>query len=206
MSAHPFRVIVGISGATGAIYGIRLLQMLRDAQVETHLVMSDWAARAIEHETDYTEQEVCTLATKVHASDDQGASISSGSFLTAGMIIAPCSMRTLSAIANGQGEQLMHRAADVVLKERRKLVLLCRETPLNDIHLENMLKLSRMGVVIAPPVPAFYNQPKTIDDLVNHTVARALDQFGVHVAEQKRWTGMTRAPQLAEVGVHARRA
>ena len=206
MTEHPFRLIVGITGATGAIYGIRLLEMLRESEVETHLVMSDWAARAIVHETDYTEEDVRGLAATVHEWDDQGAAISSGSFLTAGMIIAPCSMRTLSAIANGQGEQLMHRAADVVLKERRKLVLLCRETPLSDIHLENMLKLSRIGVVMAPPVPAFYNHPKTLDDIVNHTVARALDQFGIHVQEQKRWTGMAPAPQLAQVALRARRA
>lgn len=200
MSEHPVRVIVGISGATGAIYGIRVLQMLRNAEVETHLVMSKWAVRAMLHETPFTEEDVCRLATKAHPPDDQGAAISSGSFLTSGMIIAPCSMRTLAAIANGQSDELMHRAADVVLKERRKLVLLCRESPLNDIHLENMLKLSRMGVIVAPPVPAFYNQPQTLDDIVNHTVARALDQFGIHVQDQKRWTGMMApAPRAARI-------
>ena len=198
MSEAPFRIIVGISGATGAIYGIRLLQMLRASEVETHLVMSKWAIRTLLHETMVTEEDVRRLATKVYPSGDQGAAISSGSFLTSGMIIAPCSMRTLAAIANGQGDELMHRAADVVLKERRKLVLLCRESPLNDIHLENMLKLSRMGVVIAPPVPAFYNHPQSLDDIVNHTVARALDQFGVHIQDQKRWSGLM-APRSARV-------
>jgi 4-hydroxy-3-polyprenylbenzoate decarboxylase len=200
MSEAPFRIIVGISGATGAIYGIRLLQMLRDAEVETHLVMSKWAVRTIQHETAFTVDDVQSLAAKVYPPGDQGAAISSGSFLTSGMIIAPCSMRTLAAVAGGQGDELMHRAADVVLKERRKLVLLCRESPLNDIHLENMLKLSRMGVIIAPPVPAFYNHPQTLDDVVNHTAARALDQFGVHVQDQKRWTGMMApGPRAARV-------
>ncbi|MBD0373188.1 MAG: UbiX family flavin prenyltransferase [Pyrinomonadaceae bacterium] len=187
------RLIVGITGATGTIFGVRLLQILEGTGVETHLVMSKWAVRTLVHETPYTVEEVQQMATSHYQSNDQGASISSGSFLTSGMIIAPCSVRTLGAIAGGMGDNLIHRAADVTLKERRPLVLMVREAPLSEIHLENMLKLSRMGVVILPPVPAFYNQPQTIDDIVNHTVQRALDQLGIHIDVVKRWDGvMTR--------------
>lgn len=185
----PNRLIVALTGATGAIYGIRLLEMLRETDIETHLVMSKWAARTIVHETRYSIEEVQALATEVYPLADQGAAISSGSFLTMGMVVAPCSMRTLAAIAHGLGDNLIHRAADVVLKERRKLVLAVREAPFSDIHLENMLKLSRMGVVICPPAPAFYNQPQTVDDIVNYTVVRLLDQLGVHVDVRNRWTG-----------------
>ncbi len=185
------RLIVGLTGATGAIYGVRLLQMLQRTGVESHLVMSRWAARTLVHETDYTPADVEALATTVYPLTDQGAAISSGSFVTLGMVVAPCSMKTLSAIAYGHGDNLIHRAADVILKERRKLVLMTREAPLNDIHLENMLKLSRMGVVIFPPMPAFYNRPATLDDMVNYTVIRVLDQFGVHLDAKERWTGMT---------------
>ncbi len=185
------RLIVGLTGATGAIYGVRLLQMLQRTGVESHLVMSRWAARTLVHETDYTPAQVEALATKVYPLTDQGAAISSGSFVTLGMVVAPCSMKTLSAIANGHGDNLIHRAADVILKERRKLVLMTREAPLNDIHLENMLRLSRMGVVIFPPVPSFYNRPATLDDIVNYTVIRVLDQVGVHLDARERWTGMT---------------
>src|SRR5919199_2859144 len=183
------KLIVGITGATGTIFGVRLLQILEGTGIETHLVMSKWAARTLLHETPYTAEEVQQMATHFHQSGDQGAPISSGSFLTKGMIIAPCSMKTLGAIANGMGDNLIARAADVILKERRKLVLLVRESPFNDIHLENMLKLSRMGVVILPPVPAFYNHPRTIDDIVNHTVQRALDQFDIHIDVVSRWDG-----------------
>src|SRR5216684_6069481 len=160
------RLIVGITGATGSILGIRLLQALHSSHVETHLVVSKWGARTLAHETSYTLEQVQQMATSSYSPSDQGAALSSGSFLTNGMVVAPCSMRTLAAIANGQGDHLIHRAADVILKERRKLVLVVRESPLNDIHLENMLKLSRMGVVIIPPVPAFYNNPRTVDDVV----------------------------------------
>lgn len=183
------KLIVGITGATGTIFGVRLLQVLEGSGVETHLVMSKWATRTLVHETPYTVEEVQQMATRHYASGDQGAPISSGSFITRGMVVAPCSVRTLAAIAQGQGDNLVHRAADVILKERRKLVLVVREAPLSDIHLENMLKLSRMGVVIIPPVPAFYNHPRTIDDLVNHTVMRILDQFGIHVDVAARWDG-----------------
>lgn len=183
------RIIVGMSGATGAIYGIRLLQALKQTQVETHLVISKWARQTVEHETDYSYEQVCDLASVVHAGGDMGASISSGSFLTEGMVIAPCAMRTVAAVANGFGDTLVQRAADVVLKENRKLVLVARETPLNQVHLENLLKLARMGAVILPPMPAFYNHPQTIADQVDHIVMRILDQFGLAIDLAKRWDG-----------------
>jgi 4-hydroxy-3-polyprenylbenzoate decarboxylase len=183
------RLIVGITGATGTIFGVRLLEALRGANVETHLVMSKWAARTLAHETAYSLEQVQALADHTYAPGNQGAAISSGSYLSRGMIVAPCSMRSLAAIATGQGDNLLHRAADVILKERRKLVLMVRESPLNDIHIENMLKLSRMGVVILPPVPAFYNHPNTLDDMINHIVMRALDQFEIHVDAARRWDG-----------------
>ncbi len=186
----PRRLIVAITGATGTIYGVRLLQLLRQTDVETHLIMSKWAARTLVHETSHTPEEVQALATRSYALHDQGATISSGSFLTSGMIIAPCSVRTLAAIAHGQGDNLIHRAADVILKERRRLVLAVREAPLSDIHLENMLKLSRMGVVICPPVPAFYNRPTSIDDIVTYTAVRLLDQLGLHIDVPARWDGV----------------
>lgn len=185
----PRRLVVGITGATGVVYGIRLLQTLKTAHVESHLVVSRWGARTLIHETPHSLAEVKAMATRSYSENDQGAPISSGSFLTMGMVIAPCSMRTLSAIAQGRNDDLIHRAADVVLKEKRRLVLVVREAPLSEIHLENMLRLARMGVVITPPVPAFYNHPKSIDDLVDHTVARILDLFEVHVGDRGRWTG-----------------
>jgi 4-hydroxy-3-polyprenylbenzoate decarboxylase len=181
------RLIVAITGATGAVYGIRLLEMLRESAVETHLVISPWGRRTLIHETSFTVDQVQQLATVTYAAGDQGAAISSGSFLTMGMAIVPCSMRTLAAVAHGLGDNLIHRAADVVLKERRKLLLAPREAPLSDIHLENMLKLSRMGVVICPPMPGFYQRPLSIDDIVNHGVSRMLDQFGIHVEGAERW-------------------
>jgi 4-hydroxy-3-polyprenylbenzoate decarboxylase len=183
------RVIVAITGATGVIYGVRALQRLREAGVETHLVISRWGARTLLHETPYSREQVEAMADETYASNDMGATIASGSFQTAGMIIAPCSAKTLGAIANGVGDSLIHRAADVVLKERRKLVLAVREAPLSDIHLENMLKLSRMGAVMLPPVPAFYHHPSSIDDIVEHSVARMLDQFGVELPGAARWSG-----------------
>jgi flavin prenyltransferase len=186
------RLIVAITGATGVIYGVRLLERLREAGVETHLVISRWGARTLLHETPYSREQVEALAHTVYVPNDMGAAISSGSFATAGMIIAPCSARTLGAIAHGFGDSLIHRAADVILKERRKLVLAVREAPLNDIHLENMLKLSRMGAVILPPVPAFYNNPRSLADIVEHSVARMLDQFGVEVPGAARWEGNMR--------------
>jgi len=183
------RVIVGMTGATGAIYGVRLLERMREAGVETHLVMSRWGARTLLHETSWSRERVEALASVTYAPADMGAAISSGSFHTDGMVIAPCSAKTLAAIAHGFGENLIHRAADVVLKERRRLVLAIREAPLSDIHLENMLKLSRMGAVILPPMPAFYNNPRTVDDVIDYTVARILDQFGIQVESAMRWSG-----------------
>ncbi|HET7363090.1 MAG TPA: UbiX family flavin prenyltransferase [Burkholderiales bacterium] len=184
------RLIVGITGATGAIYGVRLLDALKAAGVETHLVLSNWGARTVEHETGMTLAELQERATVVHGLGNMAATISSGSFRTDGMVVAPCSMRTAAAIAHGNGDNLVHRAADVILKERRRLVLVPRETPLSEIHLENLLKLARLGVTILPPMPAFYNEPATLDDIVNHTVARVLDQFGIDAAFARRWDGV----------------
>lgn len=181
------RLIVGITGATGVVFGIRLLEALRTLEVETHLMMSEWAEKTMRLETTYTPEEVRALASYYYDRDNQAAAISSGSFLTAGMVIAPCSMNSLAAIAHGLGSNLIHRAADVVLKERRKLVLVPRETPLNSIHLENMLRLSNLGAVILPPVPAFYNRPATLDDMVNHITARVLDQIGIPNDLTSRW-------------------
>jgi 4-hydroxy-3-polyprenylbenzoate decarboxylase len=186
----PTKLIVAITGATGTIFGVRLLQMLHGSGIETHMVMSKWGARTLIHETDYTVEQVERMATHHYPLGDQGATISSGSFTTLGMVIAPCSMRTVAAIANGLGDNLIHRAADVILKERRKLVLVVRESPFNDIHLENMLKLSRMGVVILPPVPAFYNHPQSLDDMINHVAMRTLDQFDIHLDVMNRWDGV----------------
>jgi len=187
------KLIVGITGATGVIYGVRLLERLRDAGVESHLVISRWGARTLAHETPYSREQVEALAHTTYAPGDMGAAISSGSFQTAGMVVVPCSAKTLAAIAHGFGDGLIHRAADVVLKERRKLLLAVREAPLSDIHLENMLKLSRMGAVILPPMPAFYNNPRSLTDIVDHTVARMLDQFGIEApGGSQRWTGEMR--------------
>jgi 4-hydroxy-3-polyprenylbenzoate decarboxylase len=189
MAKRPFRLIVGITGATGTILGVRLLQVLKEQNVETHLILSHWGARTLVHETPYSVTRVQEMATKCYGSQDQAAAVSSGSFVTDGMVVCPCSVRSLAAIAQGYGDSVVHRAADVILKERRKLVLVVRETPLSDIHLENMLRLSRMGAVIFPPVPAFYNHPKTIDDLMDQTVLRILDQFNLHLPSEDRWSG-----------------
>ena len=184
------KIIVGMTGATGTILAVRVLQLLHGAGVETHLVISKWGARTLTHETSYGIEQVRQLATFSYQEGDAGAAISSGSFLTDGMVVIPCSMRTLGAIAGGHGDNLIHRAADVVLKERRKLVLVVREVPLSEIHLENMLKLSRMGAVIAPPVPAFYNHPRSIADMVDHIAARVLDHLGIHLEQVRRWDGV----------------
>lgn len=183
------RLVVGITGATGAILGVRMLQALRAAEVETHLVLSKWGQQTVEHETGLTAPELLALASVVHGTGNMAATISSGSYSTDGMVIVPCTMRTLGAIAHGHGDGLVHRAADVILKERRKLVIVAREMPLSEIHLENMLKLARMGVTIMPPMPAFYNKPQSIDDIVDHIVARVLDQFGIAAEFAKRWDG-----------------
>jgi flavin prenyltransferase len=184
------RLVVGITGASGAIYGIRLLERLRELDVETHLVVTSWARVTIEHETGYTLAQAKALADVTYGEGDQAAAISSGSFLTHGMVVAPCSTKTLAAIANGFSHNLVARAADVTLKERRRLVLVVRESPLSAIHLRNMLTLAEMGVSICPPVPAFYNKPASIDDIVDQTVVRVLDQLELNVSTPARWTGL----------------
>lgn len=196
------RIIVGMSGATGAPLGVALLRALYDfPQVETHLVLSRWARTTIELETPYSVNEVRALADVVHGTSDQAASISSGSFRTAGMVVIPCSMKTLAGIRTGYADGLLGRAADVVLKEGRPLVLVPRETPLSTIHLDNMAALAHLGVRIVPPMPAFYNHPQTLDDIVDHVVARVLDQFGLEHPRARRWEGL----RTSERTVHASR-
>jgi 4-hydroxy-3-polyprenylbenzoate decarboxylase len=184
------RLIVGITGASGAIYGVRLLERLRELPVETHLIATRWARITIEHETERSFSAVRELADVTYSEGDQSAAVSSGSFVTDGMIIVPCSMKTVSALATGFAHNLICRAADVVLKERRPLVLAVRETPLHSVHLRNLATLSDMGVVIAPPVPAFYAKPESLDELVDYTVVRLLDQLGVHADVAGRWSGL----------------
>lgn len=183
------RLIVGMTGATGAPLGISLLLALRALEVETHLVLSPWARATIETETDYSVRDVQGMADHFYGPRDQAAPVSSGSFRTDGMVVIPCSMKTLAAIRAGYGESLIARAADVTLKEHKPLVLVPREMPLSEIHLENMLALARMGVVIAPPVPAFYHRPASVADIVDHTVARVLDQLGLELPGASRWPG-----------------
>ena len=183
----PKRLIVGISGASGVIYGVRLLEALKPLPVETHLVMTRTAEVTLAHETKLKVADVRRLADVAYRIDDLAAAISSGSFRTMGMVVVPCSMRSLGEIAHGITSNLLTRAADVVLKEQRRLVLVARETPIHTIHLRNMLTLSQMGAVIAPPMPAFYNKPKDLDDIVNHTVGRALDLFDLDTGKVKRW-------------------
>ena len=193
----PLRLIVGISGASGVIYGIRLLEVLRSTAVETHLVMSKAAEMTISYETDLKTSAVKKLADVCYPVGDIGAAISSGSFRTEGMIIAPCSVRTMSEIASGVTSTLLTRAADVVLKERRRLVLLVRETPLHAGHLRTMLQVTEMGAVVMPPVPAFYARPSSIDDVVLQTLGRALDLFGIDAGIVRRWgeeAGRSNAP------------
>lgn len=194
------RIIVGISGASGIVYGIRLLEVLKDIGIETHLVMSKSAEVTLAYETKMKVAAVKALASVVHAPTNIAAAISSGSFKTRGMIIAPCSIRTVSEIATGVTSSLMSRAADVVLKERRRLVLLARETPLNLAHLRNMAAVTEMGGIVFPPVPAFYVRPASLDDMVNHTVGRVLDLFDVeHSDLVHRWEGLRRAEPAALV-------
>ncbi len=187
MSKSANRIIVGISGASGIIYGIRMLEALRAAGVETHLVISKAAEMTLAYESDLKVKDLREMADVFHPQTDIGASISSGSFPTMGMVIAPCSIRTMSEIATGITGSLMSRAADVVLKERRRLVLAIRETPLHTGHLRTMLQLSEMGAIIAPVMPAFYNRPQNLDDIVNHSVGRMLDLFGIEADFVKRW-------------------
>ncbi|HEX2256173.1 MAG TPA: UbiX family flavin prenyltransferase [Afifellaceae bacterium] len=188
-SEAPRRLIVGISGASGVIYGVRALQVLREAGIETHLVMSRSAEMTIGYETDLKPKAVRALAGIDHPVMDVGASISSGSFPTMGMLIVPCSVRTMSEIATGVTSTLMSRAADVVLKERRRLVLAVRETPLHGGHLRTMVQLSDMGAVVAPIVPAFYQRPQSVEDIIDHTIGRLLDLFGIESGKVRRWQG-----------------
>ncbi|MDR0806878.1 MAG: UbiX family flavin prenyltransferase [Enterobacteriaceae bacterium] len=184
------RIIVGITGATGSPLAVKLLQFMQDLNIETHLVISQWAKVTLQQEAGISYRQVCELASKTYDIRDQGAAISSGSFITEGMIIVPCSMKTLASIRIGFAENLISRAADVILKERRKLLLVPRETPLSSIHLENMLHLSNLGATIFPPTPAFYNQPESIDALLDHLAVRILDQFQLSHPAAKRWSGM----------------
>jgi 4-hydroxy-3-polyprenylbenzoate decarboxylase len=195
------KLIVGVSGATGAIYGVRILDILSKVDdVETHLVLTKAGKMTIQVETPYSVKDVEAMADVVHDINNVGASISSGSFRTAGMVIAPCSMKSMSGIAHSLGGDLLVRAADVVLKERKKLVLVARETPLHLGHLEAMVALTRMGAIIFPPVPAFYHRPKTLDDVINQTVTRVLDQFDIDVKLFHRWDdeGMNRHPDAGK--------
>ena len=189
MAKTPARLIVGISGASGTIYGVRILEVLRQTEIETHLVMSKSAEVTMTYETDIKPRDVRALATVNYPVSDIGAAISSGSFPTMGMLIVPCSIRTMSEIATGVTASLLSRAADVVLKEKRRLVLAVRETPLHGGHLRSMTMLADIGAVIAPIVPAFYNRPQSVDDIVNHTCGRLLDLFGIDTGIVKRWKG-----------------
>lgn len=185
------RLIIAISGASGAIYGIRLLQVLQDMpHVETHLIMSKYGRMNIELETDYSPRDVEAMADVVHVAGNQAASIASGSFRTDGMIVAPCSIKTLSAIVHSHADSLIPRAADVTLKERRQLVLMTRETPLHLGHCELLYKAARLGAIIAPPVPAFYNKPQTLEDIVDHSVGRVLDMYDIDSNRVSRWNGI----------------
>lgn len=190
MNNFPRKIVIGISGASGAIYGIRLLELLREAGVETHLVISKAGNLTIQSETPYSVSDVQKMADYYYAPGDIAAALSSGSFHTDGMIIAPCSMSSLAEIANGITTGLLSRAADVVLKERRRLVIMPRETPLHSGHLENMLKVSNLGGIIAPPVPAFYAKPESLEAMIDHTLGRILDLFNIHIKTIKRWEGL----------------
>ena len=189
-SSNPRRLIIGISGASGIVYGVRILQVLQHSDIETHLVMSDSARMTLATELEMSVKEVEALASEVHNAKNIGATISSGSFQTMGMVVAPCSIKSLSEIAYGMTSSLLSRAADVVLKERRRLVLLIRETPLHSGHLRTMLQASENGAILMPPVPALYARPQSIDDMVNHTVGRCLDLFDIETDLVKRWSGM----------------
>jgi 4-hydroxy-3-polyprenylbenzoate decarboxylase len=191
MSSPTRRLIVGISGASGIVYGIEALRILKSCGFETHLIMTRSAQITLAHETSVKVAEINQFASVVHRVDDIGASISSGSFRTLGMLVAPCSVRTMSEIATGVTSSLLTRAADVVLKERRRLVLMVRETPLHLGHLRTMASLAEMGAVIMPPVPAFYAKPASIEEMVAHSVGRALDLFGIDTGLVKRWGEQT---------------
>ena len=190
-------MIVGISGASGAIYGIRLLETLKQVHIDTHLILSRAAERTIELETDYTVDQVKGLATVCYDLDDIAAPVSSGSFKgTRGMVILPCSIKTLSALANSFNVNILIRAADVTLKERRKLVVAVRETPLHRGHLELMLRLTDMGAILFPPVPAFYQRPKDLEDIIRHSIGKILDLFDIEIPDFKRWAGVMASPEV----------
>jgi 4-hydroxy-3-polyprenylbenzoate decarboxylase len=189
MNKNPSRLIVGISGASGIVYGIECLKLLKQAEIESHLIVSKAALQTLKHESTMSYEELKALADVHYSNGDIGATIASGSFKTMGMIIAPCSIRTMSEIASGYSASLLSRAADVVLKERRRLLLMVRETPLHAGHLQSMLDLTNMGGIIMPPVPAFYSAPESIEDIVSQTVARALDIFDIDCGVLKRWEG-----------------
>ncbi|OOQ83675.1 Phenylacrylic acid decarboxylase 1, mitochondrial [Penicillium brasilianum] len=191
---RPQRIVIGVTGATGTIFAVRLLERLKQLNVETHLVMSKWSSVTLNYETDIPVSHLRELATFNYAARDLAAPISSGSFLHDGMIIVPCSMKTLAAVRMGFCDDLISRAADVSLKEGRKLMMVVRETPLSDIHLENMLALRRMGAIMFPPVPAFYTRPTKIDDLIDQSVGRMLDSFGIHTDGFERWNGLQKSP------------
>ena len=196
MAVHrPRRIVVGITGATGAVYGVRLLQRLGAVPgVETHLVISDAASLTLHQEVGMQRRDVEALAHVVHKNREIGATIASGSFQTDGMVIAPCSMKTLAAVAHGLADNLVARAADVILKERRRLILMVRETPLNLAHLRNMTAVTEMGGIVFPPLPSFYHRPASIDEMVDHTLDRVLDLLGIDNAAAPRWPGMRDAP------------
>lgn len=200
-SQRPKRIVLGITGATGTVYAIRLLWILRELGIETHLIMSKWALATLKYETLVTEEEIRGLASKTYTAKELSASIASGSFQHDGMMIVPCSMKTLSAVRTGFCDDLISRAADVSIKENRKLLLAVRETPLSDIHLHNMLFLRRAGAIIFPPVPAFYTRPQSIDELIDQSVGRMLDMMGIHTDGFKRWEGFRQTPRpLAALG------
>ena len=190
MSNVPARVVVGITGATGAIYGVRLLERLRAAGCETHLVASPAGVLNVHHELGLDRQALESLAHTAYHPSDVGAAIASGSFATAAMVIAPCSMKTLAAVAHGFCDNLLSRAADVTLKERRRLVMMVREAPFNLAHLRNMTAVTEMGAVVFPPLPAFYHRPRTLDEMVNETVERVMGLIGVEAAAPRPWTGL----------------
>ncbi|MPS92509.1 UbiX family flavin prenyltransferase [Comamonas sp.] len=194
---HP-RLIVAISGASGFVYGHRLLQLLQGSDIEVHLILSRAALITMGAETELRLSDVTDLAARVHKNEDIGACVASGSYRTLGMVIAPCSMKTLAEIANGIGSTLISRAADVMLKERRRLVLMARETPLTLTHIKNMLAVTEMGAIVAPPVPAFYTRPAELNEMVDHTLGRVLDLFDIEVNTVKRWPGLA-AQRRAEV-------
>jgi 4-hydroxy-3-polyprenylbenzoate decarboxylase len=184
---HPKRLVVAITGATGIVYGVRLLELLRETEIETHLIVSRAADRTRAHEVGLSANDLRSLANVDYGVNDVGAALASGSFRTMGMVVAPCSVKTLAEIASGVSSNLLTRAADVTLKERRRLVLMVRETPLNAIHLRNMLTVTECGAIVMPPMPAFYTLPRSLDELITHTACRALDLFDIDVGRLQRW-------------------